>query len=176
KGPVAAEDLDVSGLRGGPLGPTAVGGANRDFAAGRQTELLDNRLGQDQLRSPGVHYALDRRAPHFLGFQHSLLHSCHVLVIGNLQADAKSAPAVVSPGSCHDAPPRLEPCCSLPAHPTTPPGPAATVNVGSNSDAFGVADNTVRSALDLLLATDAQAVNGLLYNGNTTKRNHANNV
>jgi hypothetical protein len=30
--------------------------------------------------------------------------------------------------------------------------------------------------LDLLLATDAQAVNGLLYNGNATRRNHANNV
>ena len=30
--------------------------------------------------------------------------------------------------------------------------------------------------MDLLLATDAQAVNGVLYNGNTTKRNHANDV
>jgi hypothetical protein len=52
----------------------------------------------------------------------------------------------------------------------------ATVNVGSNGDAFGVANNTVMTVLDLLLATDAQAVNGVLYNGNTTKRNHANNV
>jgi hypothetical protein len=52
----------------------------------------------------------------------------------------------------------------------------ATVNVGSNGDAFGVANNTVMSVLDLLLATDAQAVNGVLYNGNATKRNHANNV
>jgi hypothetical protein len=52
----------------------------------------------------------------------------------------------------------------------------ATVNVGSNGDAFGVADNTTLSVLDLLLATDAQAVNGVLYNGNATKRNHANNV
>jgi hypothetical protein len=52
----------------------------------------------------------------------------------------------------------------------------ATVNVGSNGDAFGVANNTTMSVLDLLLATDAQAVNGLLYNGNATRRNHANNV
>jgi hypothetical protein len=52
----------------------------------------------------------------------------------------------------------------------------ATVNVGSNGDAFGVANNTTMTVMDLLLATDAQAVNGLLYNGNTTKRNEANNV
>ena len=30
--------------------------------------------------------------------------------------------------------------------------------------------------LDLLLATDNQAVNGVLYNGNATKRNEANNI
>ena len=30
--------------------------------------------------------------------------------------------------------------------------------------------------LDLLLATDGQAVNGVLYNGNVTKRTEANNV
>jgi hypothetical protein len=52
----------------------------------------------------------------------------------------------------------------------------ATVNVGSNGDALGVDNNTFMSVLDLLLATDAQAVNGVLYNGNTTMRNHANNV
>ena len=52
----------------------------------------------------------------------------------------------------------------------------AKVNVGSNGDAFGVANNTIMTVLDLLLATDAQAVNGVLYNGNTMKRNHANNV
>jgi hypothetical protein len=52
----------------------------------------------------------------------------------------------------------------------------ATVNVGSNGDAFGVANNTTLSVLDLLRATDAQAVNGVLYNGDATKRNHANNV
>ena len=32
------------------------------------------------------------------------------------------------------------------------------------------------TVMDLLLAADAQAVNGVLYNGNTTKRNKANNV
>jgi hypothetical protein len=52
----------------------------------------------------------------------------------------------------------------------------ATFNVGSNGDAFGVANNTSLTVLDLLRATDAQAVNGVLYNGNTTKRNEANNV
>jgi serine/threonine protein kinase len=52
----------------------------------------------------------------------------------------------------------------------------ATYNVGSNGAAFGVADNTTMTVMDLLLAADAQAVNGVLYNGNTTKRNMANNV
>ena len=32
------------------------------------------------------------------------------------------------------------------------------------------------TVMDLLLAADAQAVNGVLYNGNTAKRNKANNV
>jgi hypothetical protein len=52
----------------------------------------------------------------------------------------------------------------------------AKVNVGSNGDAFGVADNTTITVLDLLPATDAQAVNGVLYNGNATLRKHANDV
>ena len=52
----------------------------------------------------------------------------------------------------------------------------ATFNVGSNGAAFGVADNTNMTVMDLLLALDAQAVNGVLYNGNTTKRDMANNV
>jgi hypothetical protein len=52
----------------------------------------------------------------------------------------------------------------------------ATVNVGGDGDAFGVANNTTLTILDLLLAADAQAVNGVLYNGNATKRNEANNV
>jgi hypothetical protein len=52
----------------------------------------------------------------------------------------------------------------------------ATVNVGSNGDAFGVADNTTMTVMDLLLATNNQAVNGALYGGNATRRAHANNV
>jgi hypothetical protein len=53
---------------------------------------------------------------------------------------------------------------------------AASFSVGSDGDAFGVANNTTLPLMDLLLAADAQAVNGLLYNGNTTRRNEANNV
>jgi hypothetical protein len=53
---------------------------------------------------------------------------------------------------------------------------AAAVNVGCDGDAFGVANNTTMTVMDLLLATDAQAVNGVLYNGNATKRSHANDV
>ena len=52
----------------------------------------------------------------------------------------------------------------------------ATFNVGANGDAFGVANNTVMTVLDFLLAADAQAVNGVLYNGNTARRNMASNV
>ncbi len=52
----------------------------------------------------------------------------------------------------------------------------ATVNVGSNGAAFGVADNSVLTVMDLLKATDAQAVGGLLYNGDDTLRKEANNV
>jgi hypothetical protein len=52
----------------------------------------------------------------------------------------------------------------------------ATVNVGSNGDAFGVAVNSVLTVMDLLKATDAQAVGGLLYNGDDTLRKEANNV
>ena len=52
----------------------------------------------------------------------------------------------------------------------------ATANVGSSGDAFGVANNSTLTLMDLLLAADAQAVNGVLYNGNATKRNEANAV
>src|SRR5262249_918620 len=41
----------------------------------------------------------------------------------------------------------------------------STVNVGSNGAAFGVANNTLMTVLDILLAADAQSVNGVLYNG-----------
>jgi uncharacterized delta-60 repeat protein len=53
---------------------------------------------------------------------------------------------------------------------------AAAVNVGGDGDAFGVANNTTMTVVDLLVATDAQSVNGVLYNGNATKRSHANDV
>jgi hypothetical protein len=52
---------------------------------------------------------------------------------------------------------------------------AATVNVGTSGDAFGVANNTL-TVMDLLLATDAQAVNGVLYNGDTRLRHEADTV
>jgi hypothetical protein len=52
----------------------------------------------------------------------------------------------------------------------------ATFNVGSNGDGFGLANNTTMTVLDLLLATDSQAGNGLLYNGNTTLRTEGNDV
>jgi hypothetical protein len=52
----------------------------------------------------------------------------------------------------------------------------ATINVGGNGDAFGVANNTTMTLMGLLKATDAQTVAGVLYNGNTTRRNEANTV
>jgi parallel beta-helix repeat protein len=52
----------------------------------------------------------------------------------------------------------------------------ATFNVSSSGDAFGVANNTTLTLMDLLMAADAQAVNGVLYAGNATKRSEANNV
>jgi hypothetical protein len=43
-----------------------------------------------------------------------------------------------------------------------------TFNVGSNGAAFGVANNTTATVMDLLLAVDARSTNGVLYdlNGN----------
>jgi hypothetical protein len=52
----------------------------------------------------------------------------------------------------------------------------ATVNIGTSGDAFGVANNTLLTVMDLLLATDPQTVCGVLYNGNTIQRNEANAV
>jgi hypothetical protein len=37
-----------------------------------------------------------------------------------------------------------------------------------------VANNSTLTVMDLLLATDDQAVNGLLYNGNAARRSEAN--
>jgi PKD repeat protein len=53
---------------------------------------------------------------------------------------------------------------------------ASTYNVGSNGAAFGVANNTTLDVWQLLLGANAQAVNGVLYNGNTTLINDAVNV
>ena len=53
---------------------------------------------------------------------------------------------------------------------------AATWSVGSAGDAFGVANNTSLTVMGLLLATDDQAIMGLLYNGNAARRNEANAV
>jgi titin len=52
----------------------------------------------------------------------------------------------------------------------------ATVSVGSNGDAFGVANNTTMTVMDLLLASNDQTVNGVLYNGDTNLRSEANNL
>jgi hypothetical protein len=53
---------------------------------------------------------------------------------------------------------------------------AASVSVGADGAAFGVANNTTMSIIDILVAADAQSVNGVLYGGNTTKRNMANDL
>jgi hypothetical protein len=52
----------------------------------------------------------------------------------------------------------------------------AKVNVRRNGGAFGVANHTTMTVMSLLLATDDQAVGGLLYNGNAARRNMANSV
>jgi hypothetical protein len=52
----------------------------------------------------------------------------------------------------------------------------ATANVGSAGDAFGVANNTTMTLMDLLLAADTQAINGVLYNGNAARRKEANDI
>jgi hypothetical protein len=51
-----------------------------------------------------------------------------------------------------------------------------TLSVGAAGAAFGVGNNTTMTVLDLLLAADARAVNGILYGGNTTLANEANDV
>ena len=52
----------------------------------------------------------------------------------------------------------------------------AAVSVGASGAAFGVADNAVLTVMGLLRATDAQAVNGVLYGGNASRRSQANAV
>jgi hypothetical protein len=52
----------------------------------------------------------------------------------------------------------------------------ATVNVGGDGAAVSVANNTTVTVLDALLAADAQAVKGVLYNSDTTLRKEANDL
>ena len=52
----------------------------------------------------------------------------------------------------------------------------ATVNVGTDGAAFGVANGTRLTVLDLLLATNKNAVHGVLYNGDNTLRTEANDL
>jgi Tol biopolymer transport system component len=52
----------------------------------------------------------------------------------------------------------------------------AAVNVGSDGDAFGVANNTTLTVIDLLRATDDQSVGGVLYGGSATRRKEANDL
>jgi hypothetical protein len=53
---------------------------------------------------------------------------------------------------------------------------ADSFNVGADGAAFGVANNTTLNVYELLEAVDAQAVNGVLYNGDTTLRKEANDL
>ena len=53
---------------------------------------------------------------------------------------------------------------------------SSTFNVGSSGDAFGVANNSTWTVMDLLLATNHMSANGRLYNNDTTTRTEANNV
>jgi hypothetical protein len=50
---------------------------------------------------------------------------------------------------------------------------AGVYNVGSNGSAFGVANNSTLTVLTILEEANAQAVLGVLYNGNTTLRSQA---
>jgi hypothetical protein len=50
---------------------------------------------------------------------------------------------------------------------------AATFNVGNSGAAFGVSNNTQRTILQILTATNAQTVGGILYSGNQSLRNLA---
>jgi len=52
----------------------------------------------------------------------------------------------------------------------------ATYNIGASGAAFGVANYSIMAVMDILAATDAQTVNGVLYNGDQLLRNLANMV
>jgi hypothetical protein len=53
---------------------------------------------------------------------------------------------------------------------------ADSFNVGRDGAAFGVANNTTLNVYELLLAVNKQAINGVLYNGNTTLEARAANL
>ena len=53
---------------------------------------------------------------------------------------------------------------------------SAVFNVGTNGQALSVANNTQISVINALLAVNAQASNGVLYNGNTSLQNLANSI
>jgi hypothetical protein len=53
---------------------------------------------------------------------------------------------------------------------------ADSFNVGSDGAAFGVANKTTLNVYELLQAVNRRAVNGLLYNGDKTLRNEANDL
>jgi hypothetical protein len=53
---------------------------------------------------------------------------------------------------------------------------AATYNVGTGGAAFGVANGTTLTVMQILLAADARAVNGVLDNGDVRLRTLANDV
>jgi hypothetical protein len=53
---------------------------------------------------------------------------------------------------------------------------ADSFNVGADGGAFGVANKTTLNVYELLQAVNRQAVNGVLYNGDKTLRNEANDL
>ena len=53
---------------------------------------------------------------------------------------------------------------------------AATFNIGDAGAAFGVADGTEMTVMDILLATNDQAIDGVLYDGDAILRSMANAV
>lgn len=53
---------------------------------------------------------------------------------------------------------------------------AATFSVGDSGAAFGVANDTRLTILQILTATNAQTIGGNLYNGSASLRNLANTV
>jgi hypothetical protein len=53
---------------------------------------------------------------------------------------------------------------------------SATFNIGASGTAFGVANDTVMTVLEILRATNARSTGGVLYNGVQSLKNLANSV